>query len=120
MNSRADYGNSADAWFASLDDTIASVGAQVRSLILKSVPGMTECIKWGMPNYEKGGMVCALRAGKDYVALQFGAIGAILEDPDGLLEGTGKGARHVKIRSQDEIRVSLFGAWIQQAADAYK
>ena len=120
MNSRADYGNSVDAWFASLDDTIAPVAVQVRSLILASVPGMTECIKWGMPNYEKGGMVCALRAGKGYVALQFGTIGTSLEDPGGLLEGTGKGARHVKIRSQDEIKASLFSAWIQQAAAAYR
>jgi hypothetical protein len=61
---------------------------------------------------------CSIRAGTDYVALQFGAIAASLGDPHGLLEGTGKNLRHVKIRSERDIKKELFASWIKQSAAA--
>ena len=118
MNKRADYGNNADGWFAALDDSIAPVAKELRSLIQKAVPDATECIKWGMPNYEKDGSICAIRPGKGFVALQFGPCGTSLEDPDGLLEGTGKAMRHVKIRSKPDLKKRLFTSWIKQASKA--
>ena len=39
----------------------------------------------------------------DYVSFEF-AIGVQFEDPDGVLEGTGKLRRHVKLRSADDIK----------------
>ena len=118
MNKRDDYGNNADGWFAALDDSIAVVAVDLRSLIRKAAPDATECIKWGTPNYEKDGLICAIRAGKGFVALQFGPIGTSLEDPDGLLEGTGKAMRHVKIRLKTDLKKQLFTSWIKQAARA--
>jgi len=44
------------------------------------------------------GLLFAIIAHKDWVNLQL-ADGAELTDPDGLIEGTGKRIRHVKIRS---------------------
>ena len=118
MNKRADFGDKANGWFADLDDSIAPVAADLRSLIRKAVPDATECIKWGTPNYEKDGSICAIRAGKGFVALQFGPIGTSLKDPDGLLEGTGKAMRHVKIRSKTDLKKQPFASWIKQAAKA--
>ena len=118
MNKRSDYGDKADGWFASLDDSIAPVATELRSLIQKVVPEATECIKWGMPNYEKDGFICAIRTGTGFVALQFGPIGTSLENPDGLLEGTGKAMRHVKIRSKPDLKKRLFTSWIKQASKA--
>ena len=118
MNKRSDYGDKADEWFAALDESIAPLATDLRSLIRKVVPDATECIKWGTPNYEKDGPICVVRAGKGFVALQFGQIGTSLKDPDGLLEGTGKAMRHVKIRSKSDLKKRLFTSWIKQAAKA--
>ena len=61
--------------------------------------------------------VCAIRPAKDYVALRFYQSGVDLDDPDGLLEGTGKKMRHVKIWSERDIKRQLFASWIKSAAD---
>ena len=118
MNKRSDYGDKADEWFAALDESIAPLATDLRALIRKVVPDATECIKWGTPNYEKDGPICVVRTGKGSVALQFGQIGTSLKDPDGLLEGTGKAMRHVKIRSKSDLKKRLFTSWIKQAAKA--
>ena len=115
---RTDYGRNTDEWFDSLDDSISSLGAQLRLLFHAAVPDITECIKWGTPVFEKGGQICSMRAGKGYVALQFGSIGTSLKDPEGLLEGTGKSMRHVKIRSKTDLKKQLFSSWIKQAVKA--
>ena len=90
----------------------------MRALILKVVPDATESIKWGTPNYEKNGSICSIRSGKGFVALQFGPIGTSLEDPEGLLEGTGKAMRLGKVRSDADLKKQLFTSWIKQAANA--
>ena len=118
VSQRADYGKNANECFAAHDDLIADLAAELRSLIQRAVPAASESIKWGMPVYEQGGSVCSLRAGKGYVALQFGTIGTSLVDPDSLLEGSGKRARHVKIRSTSDIDKQRFTSWIKQAAKA--
>ena len=45
---------------------------------------------------------CYIGAHRDHVNLGF-YYGAELPDPEGLLEGTGKKLRHIKIRGKDEI-----------------
>ena len=117
MSQRADYGNHADDWFNALNEEISPIAVELRTLI-QALPDATEVIKWGMPNYDQAGQVCAIRPGKGYVALQFGAIGTGLSDPDKLLEGAGKKMRHVKIYTSSDIKKRLFTSWIKQAAKA--
>lgn len=38
-----------------------------------------------------------------------------LSDPKGLLEGTGKGMRHVKIHNEKEINEQQIVAWVREA-----
>ena len=118
MKSRKDYGNSADTWFVSLDEPLASLAAELRTLIQKAVPAASECIKWGVPVYEQSGPVCSIRKAKNYVALQFHLSRTQLDDPDGLLEGSGKNMRHVKIHASKEVKKRQFTGWIKQAAKA--
>jgi len=119
VKKRADYGSKADTWFDSLDDDLAPLAAELRALILQAVPGATEVIKWGAPVYEKENVsICGLRAARAHVSLQFGSIGTSLDDPDGLLEGTGKSMRHVKVRMRGEIKKRRFSSWIRRAAKA--
>lgn len=116
MKKRADFDSNPDDYFASQSGRVAHLVQELRSLIQEAAPRAKETIKWGMPVYEGHGLICAIRPSKEYVALQFYSSGTNLEDPDGLLEGTGKKMRHVKIRSKRDIRKKLFTSWIKQAA----
>ena len=116
METRKDYGTTADGFFDSLNGAVAPLARALRALIRRAIPTASEAIKWGMPVYETHKLVCAVRPAEDYVALQFYSSGTTLPDPDGLLEGTGKRMRHVKIRTRADIKKDLFISWIQQAA----
>jgi hypothetical protein len=116
MERRQDYGNNADAFFDSLSIRIAPLARELRGIIRKAIPKASESIKWGMPVYDADGIICAILAADEYVALQFYTSGTVLHDPHGLLEGTGKRMRHVKIWSKSDIKKQLFIAWIMQAA----
>ncbi len=48
------------------------------------------------------GLICAIAPFRAHVNLMF-ANGARLPDPAGLLEGTGKHARHVKLRTAADV-----------------
>jgi hypothetical protein len=117
MERRKDYGNNADAFFDSLSSTVVPLARQLRGIIRKAIPKASESIKWSMPVYEAHKMVCAVRISDDYVALQLYTSGTNLHDPDGLLEGTGKRMRHVKVRSKADIRKGLFTSCIKQTVD---
>lgn len=117
MKRREDYGTRADKFFDSLNAPVAAPARELRGLIRKAVPKASESIKWGMPVYERSGLICSIRPSKEYVALQFYTSGTSLRDSDGLLEGTGKRMRHVKIRSKSEIKKRLFTSWIKKAAN---
>ena len=118
MKSREDYGDSAEQWFAALEEPLASLAAELRTLIQKAAPTASECIKWGVPVYEQSGPICSLRTAKNYIALQFHLSGTQLDDPDGLLEGSGKNMRHVKIHVSKEVKKRQFTDWVKQAAKA--
>lgn len=120
MKQRVDYGRQANDYFDSIPATLKPLALELRSLILETVPHASEVIKWGVPVYELEGVkmwFCSLRAGKEYIALQFGSSSTSLDDPKGLLEGTGKNLRHVKIRSAQDIQKELFASWIKFAAE---
>tara|TARA_B100000686_G_scaffold272582_1_gene289777 strand:+ start:451 stop:837 length:387 start_codon:yes stop_codon:yes gene_type:complete len=118
VKSREDYGDSAEQWFAALEEPLASLAAELRTLIQKAAPTASECIKWGVPVYEQSGPICSLRTAKNYIALQFHLSGTQLDDPDGLLEGSGKNMRHVKIHVSKEVKKRQFTDWVKQAAKA--
>jgi len=62
----------------------------------------------------KEGIVCAIVIHKDHVNLQF-ARGTELEDPEGILEGTGKKIRHVKINNTKEINSNILKNMVVEA-----
>ena len=64
--------------------------------------------------YEKKGFVCAIVIHKDHVNLQF-ARGTELEDREGILEGTGKKIRHVKINNTKEINSNILKNMVVEA-----
>jgi hypothetical protein len=111
-----------------LADKVPSIGQlylEVHRLLLAALPEVvysTDC-KDGMTSYgirqygyDGWGMV-ALGAYTRWVSLMF-MRGARLSDPDGLLEGSGKLMRHVKLHSADQLEQQrqALGRLIQEAA----
>lgn len=88
----------------------------VRRLVRAAAPGASERVYlgWRVIAYSRekiaagkpvkmDSMFCGVCPLKDSVGIYFHS-GVKLPDPEGLLEGAGKGMRHVKIRSAEDMR----------------
>jgi hypothetical protein len=103
-----------DDYLRKLDPERRAIAKELRALILKAAPQIEESIKWNQPWYAFVGNVCCIYTAGDH--LNFGFLrGAELSDPQGLLEGTGKGMRHVKLRDVSDIKKVQFTKWIKEA-----
>jgi len=81
-----------------------SVAMAVRALVKKTVKGSEEYVNpWKIPSFDSNGPLCCFMAGKEHVTFAF-LRGAALPDPERLLEGTGKGVRHVKLRTVADVK----------------
>ena len=103
-----------DTYMAELAPAKRRMAEALRRLILSVDPELQESVKWGNPIYEKNGRVCYFADMGGYMNLGFFQ-GARLTDPEGRIEGTGKGMRHIKIRSLDDISQPQFSSWVQEA-----
>jgi len=75
----------------------------LRSYVKKTVPGTKETVNaWGIPTFEGEHPFCFYMVGKKHVTFGF-HFGTSLDDPEGLLEGTGKNIRHVKLRAVEDL-----------------
>lgn len=79
------------------------VAKALRTLMKKEVQGVEEYVNpWNIPSFDSNGPLCCFMVGKEHVTFAF-LRGAVLPDPEKLLEGTGKGVRHVKLRSVADV-----------------
>lgn len=90
------------------------IGA-IRKLVKKTSPTLTESVKWGNGVWlGKEWPVAFLHAKDDH--LQFGFFsGSELKDPKGLLQGSGKYIKHIKVFTLDDIDETAFARLIRQA-----
>jgi hypothetical protein len=91
-------------YIAELGDWRGSRLAQLRKVILKADPELTEEWKWGTPVWSRQGNVLAVGAFKGYLKINFFK-GASLEDPDGLFNAglDAKTMRSIDIRENDRL-----------------
>jgi len=83
---------------------LEDVAKALRALTKKAVKGVEEYVNpWKIPSFDSNGPLCCFMVGKEHVTFAF-MRGAALSDPDQLLEGTGKGVRHVKLRSVADVK----------------
>ena len=79
------------------------VAKAVRALVKKTLKGGEEYVNpWKIPSFDSNGPLCCFMVGKEHVTFAF-LRGAALPDPQKLLEGTGKGVRHVKLRGVADV-----------------
>ncbi|MEO0341125.1 MAG: DUF1801 domain-containing protein [Bacteroidota bacterium] len=121
----------AETQFGSFDDLLALTSEELipivitlKQLIEKIDPNTCEVVRLGDraatygvgPKKMKEGYVYVLPH-KSWVNLGFYQ-GALLDDPDGLLEGTGKKLRHIKIKSVEQAQLpaiqSLIGVALEE------
>src|SRR5690242_1951305 len=99
-------GKQAEIWindYVKKSGDFAAVAKAVRAL-MKAVKGVEEYVNpWSIPSFDSNGPLCCFMIGKEHVTFAF-MRGAALPDPEKLLEGTGKGVRHVKLRSIADVR----------------
>jgi hypothetical protein len=86
----------------------------LEGLIGKTAPDADLSFKWRQPWWSDHGLLCTIYEAGDHVNLGFSR-GAELDDPEGILEGTGKGMRHIKIFGQGDVRKTVVTRLIRQA-----
>jgi hypothetical protein len=98
------------------DLNLRQMAKGIRRLVKSAVPKSREAINpWGIPTFDFHGPLCLMMVGKHHVTFGF-TRGTALADPEGLLEGTGKNLRHVKVKQAEQLRDSNLRRLIVQAA----
>ena len=81
--------------------------------VKQAAPKAEFAVKWGQPVFSVNGPVGFLRPAKAHVTLGFWR-GAELDDPDGVLEGSGSRMKHLKLGEDDAVDPKRIAAWVKQ------
>ena len=83
---------------------LANVARAVRRLVIKTATGCEEYVSpWKVPAFDSNGPLCCFVLGKEHVTLAF-LRGAVLRDPEKLLEGKARYVRNVRLRSMADVK----------------
>jgi hypothetical protein len=89
----------------------------VRALVKKTFKSTSEEVKYGGILFTSGVHFCGVFAYKEHVSVEFGS-GAKIKDDIGHLEGSGKGRRHLKLKSVGEIKSKQLAEYLSLAHTA--
>lgn len=109
------------SFLASYSPQVQSLALRLRALVLAAVPGSVEqidpparLIGYGFDRSYKG-TICVILLSRSGVSLGLPR-GAELPDPAGLLGGSGKRARHVKITALEQVELPALRDLIEGSA----
>jgi hypothetical protein len=71
-------------------------------------------VKWGVPTFIYKGNLCNIVSYKKHVNLHF-FNGAHFQDPENLLQGTGKGTRHLSFQSVKDMDIGYIKKLVRLA-----
>ncbi len=109
-----------EAYVRGVEGPLGQTTEMLVELVRKSVPRTNEVIHHGSPKFCVGlEPFCYVAAHAKHVNLGFFE-GALLDDPDGLLEGSGKRLRHVKLQGVETVPRAKLTRLIRQAAARMK
>ena len=114
-----------DEFLSAYSPAVQAVAMAARALVLKVIPDALEQVdppsKIVAYGYDRtyAGLICAIAPFRSHVNLMFSK-GTQLPDPAGLLEGTGKKARHVKLQSPADLDNPAVRTLLQAAVAAMK
>lgn len=102
-------------WVAALDSEKRAIVEAIRRVVRDAVPALDEDIKWGRPVFSLDAKnIAYLTAAKAHITFGYFE-GSELDDPNGLLEGSGKQMRSIKVRSAADVPSRALKAWTKQA-----
>ncbi len=107
-------GTPVDAYVRNLPSPQQMIITRLRALVRDTAPEAVESLKWAQPVYEVNGPVAYIKANAQHVNFGFWR-GAMLEAPEGLLEGDGDRMRHLKIFSLADIKADILKTLVRQA-----
>lgn len=90
------------AHFETLNAEVKSLAQASYDWISAQAPHLGQMTRWGYPSFVGNSTLISVCGHKQYVNIQFHK-GSALADPHKLLEGNGKGMRHVKIRTPSDL-----------------
>lgn len=101
--------------FDLLNPGLSPVIRSLREMVRAFAPDAEEKVMYGGLIYQlPGRMFCGLFLRKQHVSVEFDR-GDRMADPEGLLEGSGKFRRHLKIRSFDDVEEKQVEPFIRQS-----
>ncbi len=86
------------------------------ALLEEHAPEARICLHLKQPCWEQEGLVCYALTAAQHISFGFFK-GAALSDPEGLLEGSGKGNRHIKLRPGSPIPKRQLVEWVKEAIE---
>jgi len=109
------------ALFASASPAVTEIAERARSVVIETLPGTIEqvdvparLVGYGRDRTYRG-LICAVALQPRWVNLMF-ARGTELADAEGLLQGTGKRARHVRLDTPDVVERPAVRRLLEAAA----
>lgn len=101
---------------------------RLRDIILSDHKDVKETIRW---TTKRSGYALFFIVGKDNLAFIYTGVkrdyisigfffATSLTDPENLFEGTGKGMRHIKVRSEKDIPAAQVKKWVKEAVKLLK
>ncbi len=110
-------------FLSNYSEEVRRISDDLRKMARSAMPGAHEFLYYDAINYSLSdsplGRICYISPMEKHVTIGF-LFGARLDDPRHLLEGSGKRARHVKIRTLEEgknpaLKELVKAAWIHGA-----
>jgi len=102
-----------DEYLSKVDPKLRRQFQKLRSIVKKALPGVSEAVKWGVPYYSLHGVgVASIADYSEHVNLYLMQGAKLSSD---LLEGTGKGMRHITVKTLAEIKENEFVRLLKEA-----
>ena len=104
-----------DDYISRCSPDVASLLEELRRFIHATLPGTTEGMQYGAPVFlnAHGVPVIYLFGSKKHA--NFGFLKSTeLSDPDGILKGSGKPSKHIRVHPGKPIDTILLGAFVRQ------
>lgn len=114
MAERKDKGAPGEVAIERMPEPQRSIARALDRMIRATVPACTSVVKWGNACYFSGGRAFAAMM-ETSKGINLAVAGVGVDDPAGLLEGTGKTMRHVKVKDVAMAEGAELPALVRQA-----
>ena len=116
MKGKAQSAKSKSRYVNDENSQLQRVVRELSTSVKETVPTSKQTVNaWGVPTFEAKNPFCFYMVGKNHVTFGF-HFGTSLQDPERLLEGTGKNIRHVKLRALEDVKRKGLKEMVEAAA----